>query len=106
MAKWLKFKKEGLEELNNLIAVQEAVDYGIDSQEEYPSLWAIMLWKKGVLLHKLASFIKAVPGDDEKKCKEYMAKVRSAIVEISMHYYKMPGAPAHASVIFVDILLL
>lgn len=96
VVKWFKFKNEGIIELLNLLSINEALDYGVDSHNELHSLWAIMLWKKGDDLSTLRSYRTAIsPHTDKDVCKAYMKKVRQAIVEASKAYFGLPGAPMH-----------
>lgn len=96
VAKWFKYKREGLEELQNLLSLHEADDYGIDTYKKIPSLWAIIFWKKGDNIKNLKSYKVAISSNDRKVCEAYMKKVRKAIVAASMEYFRLPGAPQHA----------
>lgn len=95
VAKWFTYKNSGNRELNNLNAVGEILQFGVDENEETPSMWGIIKWKQGVTLRHLQSFIDAINAKDRKTCTDYMTKVRAAIVTASVPYLKRKGAPMH-----------
>lgn len=96
VAKWFKYKEEGLQEVENLEDVKELIWVGIDSEH---NLWAIMKRKDGTPLNKIQAFLDLAK-DNPTGCKNYLVKVRTAIVKAHAPYLKIKGGPVHE---FVNI---
>lgn len=97
MAKWFKYKIEGLDEIYNLIYTQEIIYYGVAAG----GLWAIMKKKNGVLLKDLPSY-KVAYSEGVVPCTRIMHDLRGVIARANLPYLRMQGAPMHG---FVNLSL-
>lgn len=105
IAKGFKYWSYGIDELRNLLAIGELVDWGF-TVEEPRSLWGILKWQRGDRIVHLKSYKTAVRGKDKAACEAYMDMARKAIVEASEPYMQMPGCPIHGFVSFYRVARL
>lgn len=98
VAKWFQYMEKGLAELQNLISIGEALDFGVIVNSKHRSIWVIMEKKLGDTLKELPSKSYILARDKEEDCKKYMKNARNAIVVAHGPYLKRVGAPSHGCV--------